>query len=84
MKNLAVTALVSSKVMEPILDKLTSCGMEKLDEISLSSMVQKYKVLLNGDWIGVSSDPISFVDQLRTMRREKQIHSQVLHSLMPF
>ncbi|XP_010937061.1 DNA-directed RNA polymerases IV and V subunit 2 [Elaeis guineensis] len=76
-KNLAVTALVSLKVTEPILDKLISCGMEKLDEISLTSVSSMDKVFLNGDWVGVCADSSSFVARLRCMRRATLIHSQV-------
>ncbi|CAL9147350.1 unnamed protein product [Musa hybrid cultivar] len=76
-KNLAVTAVVSSKIMEPILDKLIACGMEKLDEISLSSLSQMHKVFLNGDWVGVCPDMSSFADRLRSMRRAMLIHPQV-------
>ncbi|XP_072980708.1 DNA-directed RNA polymerases IV and V subunit 2-like [Typha angustifolia] len=76
-KNLAVTALVSSKIAEPLLENLISCGMEKLDECSSSSTSKIYKVILNGDWIGTCSDPASFVLRFRSMRRTKLIHSQV-------
>lgn len=76
-KNLAVAALVSLKVTEPILDKLISCGMEKLDEISLSSVSNMDKVFLNGDWVGVCADSSSFVARLRCMRRDTLIHPQV-------
>nr|CAD1830283.1 unnamed protein product [Ananas comosus var. bracteatus] len=76
-KNLAVTAIVSSRIMEPILDKLVSCGMEKLDESPLSSTTKMDKVFLNGDWIGVCADPSSFVESFRCMRRNKVIHAQV-------
>lgn len=78
MKNLAVTALVSSRSDEPILDKLVSCGMEKLDQISVTLLSNVDKVFLNGDWIGVCSDSKSFVTSLRHMRRSQQIDSQVL------
>ncbi|WOL00513.1 hypothetical protein Cni_G09226 [Canna indica] len=76
-KNLAVTAIVSSKVLESIVDKLIACGMEKLDEISLLSLSKMYKVFLNGDWVGVCSDMSSFADRFRCMRRAKLIHPQV-------
>lgn len=77
-KNLAVTALVSSRSDEPILDKLVSCSMEKLDQISVTLLSNVDKVFLNGDWIGVCSDSKSFVTSLRHMRRSQQIDSQVL------
>ena len=77
-KNLAITALVSSKISEPILDKLVSCGMEKLDQISVTSLSKMDKVFLNGDWIGVCLDSKSFVVSFKHMRRAQLIDSQVL------
>ncbi|ONK73942.1 uncharacterized protein A4U43_C03F1170 [Asparagus officinalis] len=76
-KNLSVTALVSSSINEPVLDKLVSCGMEKLDQISVSSLSKTYKIFLNGDWIGVCSDSRLFVLNFRQMRRAQEINSQV-------
>ncbi|KAH7652619.1 DNA-directed RNA polymerase protein [Dioscorea alata] len=76
-KNLSVTAIVSSKMAEPMLDKLISCGMEKLADVSLSSINTTDKVFLNGVWIGVCQDSSSFVMNLRQLRRKKLIHSQV-------
>lgn len=76
-KNLAVTALVSSKVTEPILDKLISCGMEKLDAVSQSSTSKLDKVFLNGNWVGVCSDSSLFVVRFRCMRRANRINPQV-------
>lgn len=76
-KNLAVTAVVSSKVLQPNVDNLMECGMKKLDEVLLESMRKMGKVFLNGDWVGVCSDMSSFADRLRYMRRGKQIDPQV-------
>lgn len=76
-KNLAVTAVVSSKVLQPSVDNLMECGMKKLDEVSPESMRKMGKVFLNGDWVGVCSDMSSFADRLRCMRRGKQIDPQV-------
>lgn len=76
-KNLAVTAVVSSKVLQPSVDNLMECGMKKLDEVSLESMRKMGKVFLNGDWAGVCLDMSSFADRLRCMRRGKQIDPQV-------
>lgn len=95
-KNLALSALISSKLTDSspriassskytktskttdeLEDRLVSCGMEKIDEISISAARNKYKVLLNGNWIGVCSDSESFVVGLRDMRRSQQINYQV-------
>ncbi|KAJ0975217.1 hypothetical protein J5N97_017182 [Dioscorea zingiberensis] len=76
-KNLSVTAIISSKVTEPMLDALVSSGLEKLEDISLSSISKSDKVLLNGVWVGVCQDSSSFAKNLRHLRRKKLIHSQV-------
>nr|CAD1821766.1 unnamed protein product [Ananas comosus var. bracteatus] len=76
-KTLAITAIVSSKIMAPISDKLVSCGMEKLDESPLSSTTKMDEVFLKGDWTGVCADPSSFVESFRCMHRNEVIHPQV-------
>ncbi|KAJ0975228.1 hypothetical protein J5N97_017193 [Dioscorea zingiberensis] len=55
-KNLSVTAIISSKVTEPMLDALVSSGLEKLEDISLSSISKSDKVLLNGVWVEIKRD----------------------------
>lgn len=76
-KNLAITALVSLKQSETIIEKLISCGMDKLEGVSFSSLSKRVKVLLNGEWIGVCRDADSFVSNFKERRRAGQIHSQV-------
>ncbi|KAK8940519.1 DNA-directed RNA polymerase D subunit 2a [Platanthera zijinensis] len=76
-KNLAVTALVSLKQSESIIEKLISCGMDKLEGASLPSLRKRVKVLLNGEWIGVCRDAESFVSKFKQRRRAGKIHSQV-------
>ncbi|XP_020593256.1 DNA-directed RNA polymerases IV and V subunit 2-like isoform X1 [Phalaenopsis equestris] len=76
-KNLAITALVSSKLSETILEVLISCGMDKLEGAPLSSLSKRVKVLLNGEWIGVCRDAESFVSKFKRSRRGGQIHPQV-------
>ncbi|OVA01264.1 DNA-directed RNA polymerase [Macleaya cordata] len=77
-KNLAITGIVSTNLMEPLMDKLLECGMEKLvDEASSASWKGKNKVILNGDWVGVCDDSLSFVVDLRSKRRHKEIPPQV-------
>ncbi|KAL6658948.1 hypothetical protein ACP70R_002988 [Stipagrostis hirtigluma subsp. patula] len=76
-KNLAVTAMISSVVRKPLIGTFVSCGMEKLDEIPLQEICGKDRVFLNGNLLGVCAEPGEFVLHLRSMRRSKQIDSQV-------
>lgn len=76
-KNLSVTAIVSLKIREPVMDKLVSCGMERLDGICLASLGKMDRIFLNGDWVGVCPNSNSFVARFRSMRRAKLIHPQV-------
>ncbi|XP_044968321.1 DNA-directed RNA polymerases IV and V subunit 2-like [Hordeum vulgare subsp. vulgare] len=76
-KNLAVTAIVSSRVAQPLIDRFVSCGMNKLDEIPAKEIPKMDKIFLNGDWVGSCADPASFVMRLRCMRRGGLIDPQV-------
>ncbi|KAJ4958066.1 hypothetical protein NE237_025177 [Protea cynaroides] len=76
-KNLSVTGLVSTNLMEPLLDKLLDCGMEKLtDNQSTAFLSRKAKVFLNGEWVGGCEDCLSFVADLRNKRQNKEIPPQ--------
>ncbi|KAJ1701311.1 hypothetical protein LUZ63_001090 [Rhynchospora breviuscula] len=75
-KNLSVTAIVSSKITSPM-DHLVSIGMVKLNSVSLTDVNTNDKVLLNGDWVGVCRDGADFVKKFRLMRRSKIINPQV-------
>ena len=76
-KNLAVSAVVSSVMREPLLDLFISCGMKKLDEMDAREIPKMHKIFLNGDWVGSCTDPASFVMRLRCMRRGGLIDPQV-------
>lgn len=80
-KNIAATGLVSSNIAEDerelLLDSLVSCGMEKLVKDSCTSLSGKDKVLVDGEWVGVSADSLSFVGLLRRRRRKRQLPSEV-------
>ncbi|RVX19622.1 DNA-directed RNA polymerases IV and V subunit 2 [Vitis vinifera] len=83
-KNLAITGLVSTEVLDPLVDKLFDCGMEKLVDDTSTKLSGKNKVFLDGDWVGVCEDPISFVVELRTKRRHKELPQQVRSFLMHY
>ncbi|KAL5981002.1 hypothetical protein ACLOJK_028922 [Asimina triloba] len=78
-KNLAVTGLVSTKLIEVPLEKLASCGMEHLEDDTLQ-LSGNPKIFVNGNWVGVCRDSRLFVKKLRNMRRNKQIDSKVFPS----
>lgn len=76
-KNLAVTGLVSTNVTESLLPQLFDCGMEELVDDTTTSLSKNDKVFLNGDWVGVCQDSISFVAELRSKRRKNELPHQV-------
>lgn len=79
---MAITGLVSTNLMEPLNDKLFDCGMEKLvDDAFSASWKGKDKVFVNGDWVGVCDDSLSFVTDLKHSRRSKRIPPQVLYQI---
>ncbi|KAH7864152.1 hypothetical protein Vadar_026365 [Vaccinium darrowii] len=76
-KNLAITGLVSTEIEENFLDKLLDCGMEKLVDDTSTLLSAKDKVFLDGNWVGVCGDSVSFVAALRRKRRRKEVPHQV-------
>ncbi|KAF8033532.1 hypothetical protein BT93_D2200 [Corymbia citriodora subsp. variegata] len=76
-KNLAVTGLVSTNTSEPLDGILHDCGMEKVTDDSSTSLRGKIKIFLNGDWVGICDDSLSFVNSLRNKRHQKELPSQV-------
>ncbi|XP_031475777.1 DNA-directed RNA polymerases IV and V subunit 2-like [Nymphaea colorata] len=76
-KNLAVTGLVSTSLLDVPLDKLVDCGMEDIDDSSLSSLHGRFKIFLNGEWVGLCEDSITFVSNLKNLRRSLIINPQV-------
>jgi len=76
-KNLAVTAVVSSVVRKPLIDTFVSSGMKKLNDISLQDISGKFRIFLNGDLLGVCADPHELTSRLRSLRHSKLIDPQV-------
>lgn len=76
-KNLAVTGIVTSVMKEPVIEKLFSCGMEELMDDTSTPLSTKDKVILDGEWVGLCSDSLSFVQELRMRRRHQQLPSQM-------
>uniref|UniRef100_A0A5B7ANF1 DNA-directed RNA polymerase subunit beta n=1 Tax=Davidia involucrata TaxID=16924 RepID=A0A5B7ANF1_DAVIN len=76
-KNFAITGRVSTNVLEPLVDKLFDSGMEQLLNDSSTSLCGKDKIFLDGDWVGICEDSFSFVAELRSKRRRKEVPHQV-------
>ncbi|PKI50676.1 hypothetical protein CRG98_028913, partial [Punica granatum] len=76
-KNLAATGLVSINISEPLHEKLLKWGMQIVVDDTSTSLHGKAKVFLNGDWIGVCEDSLSFITKLRNKRRCKEIPPEV-------
>lgn len=76
-KNLAATGLVSTNISEPLDEDLLDCGMQRVVNDTSTSLHGKVKVFLNGDWIGICEDSLSFVTNLRNKRRQKEIPPEV-------
>lgn len=76
-KNLAITGLVSTNIEEHFLDKLLDSGMEKLVDDTSTLLSGKVKVFLDGNWVGVCGDSVSFVAALRRKRRRREVPHQV-------
>jgi len=77
-KNLAVTTIVSSRVVQPLIESFISCGMSKLNDIPTEHIQRMDEIFLNGNWVGSCKDSASFVFRLRCMRRSSMIDPQVL------
>ncbi|OMO57303.1 hypothetical protein COLO4_35449 [Corchorus olitorius] len=76
-KNLATTGLVSTNIVESIIDKLFDSGMEKLVNDTSSSLDGKDKIFLNGEWVGICEDSLSFAAEVRRKRRMTELPHQV-------
>lgn len=76
-KNMSLLGLVSTQILEPVVEKLFDCGMEELVDDTSTPLCGKHKVLLNGDWVGLCSDSESFVADLKSSRRQSELPRQV-------
>ncbi|KAL6536267.1 hypothetical protein OROGR_012839 [Orobanche gracilis] len=77
-KNLASMGIVSTRILEreTLLKIFRECGMQKLDDTS-SFLERKHKIFLDGDWVGVSKDSLSFAARIRRKRRKMKLLRQL-------
>ncbi|KFK44270.1 nuclear rna polymerase d2a [Arabis alpina] len=76
-KNMSLLGLVSTQILEPVVEKLYDCGMEELVDDTSTPLFGKQKVLLNGDWVGLCSDSESFVAEVKSSRRQSELPRQI-------
>lgn len=74
-KNLSLMAYISvGKSSDQIIEILEELGVERLEEIEY---IYGTKILVNGAWIGVTSDPIRIVQILKQFRRHGEIDAEI-------
>ena len=76
---MAAAGLLSTTGPEPeyLMSKLKRCGMEILADDIKTPVFGKVKVFLNGAWVGMCDDSLTFVAKLRKFRRNKRLPCQV-------
>lgn len=77
-KNLSGTGLVSLNTKKSITPTLFRCGMENLVDNTSTSFCGKYRIFLDGEWVGVCEDSLSFVTNVRRKRRRNPFLHQVI------
>ncbi|KAM0681559.1 DNA-dependent RNA polymerase II [Glugoides intestinalis] len=74
-KNLSLMAYISvGKSSAPITEILEEFGVERLEEVS---SVKGTKVFVNGQWLGIHSNPTELVESLRALRRLQEIDKEI-------
>ncbi|KAJ3615954.1 hypothetical protein Zmor_012164 [Zophobas morio] len=77
-KNLALMAYITvGTESEPVREFLEDWQTLSFEETSASAIGEATKVFLNGNWVGVHSDPNELVSTLRKVRRRKNISHEV-------
>ena len=74
-KNMSITAHISAGCFSgPIIEALRELGMVFLNEIVYQEISASFRIMLNGNWIGVHFQPIEMVHNFRLFRRNGLIN----------
>lgn len=74
-KNMSNMGLFTTSVSsEPVKFVLLTYGLEKIEDVNIKDAYTKTKIFVNGDWIGLHSNPEILVPVLRNLRREGLLH----------
>lgn len=69
-KNMALTAYITVRNNpQPVLDCLMEFGIISLEDATPYDISLYVKVMINGDWIGITKEPSTLVGKLRSVRR---------------
>ncbi len=77
-KNLSLMSFISVGTLPgSVLMFLNEWGIDELEMVSCKDLVHKTKVFVNGNWVGVHSDPDTLYTKLRALRRNVSIDPEV-------
>ena len=77
-KNLALMSYISVGTLPgSVLMFLNEWGMDDLEMISCKDLLTKTKIFVNGNWVGLHSDPENLFTKLRSLRRNISIDKEV-------
>ena len=74
-KNIALTTHVTNGTSsEPIRAYLQELEMEFVEDVNTQSIFNACKIFINGDWVGIHSNPNELVKSLKSYRRQGRIN----------
>lgn len=77
-KNLSLMSFISVGTLPgTVLTFLDEWGTDTLEIISCRDLATKTKIFVNGNWVGVHSNPDALMDKLRSLRRGVSIDPEV-------
>jgi DNA-directed RNA polymerase II subunit RPB2 len=77
-KNLSLMSFISvGTTASPVLEFLEEWGTDNMEIISCADLRAKTKVFVNGNWVGVHSNPDELMKKLISLRRNVSIDSEV-------
>jgi DNA-directed RNA polymerase II subunit RPB2 len=71
----SITLMIPSQIT--ILKKLFEEYIIKLDDVPPIQYSKYIKIFLNGEWLGLNNDPITLINQIKSMRRNGQLERTI-------
>ena len=73
-KNLALTANITiGSCKEPVKQILLDSNLILLKDLTFEKLETKTKILLNGNWLGIHTEPMKLIKKLKNLRRHLKI-----------
>jgi DNA-directed RNA polymerase beta subunit len=74
-KNMSNMGLFTTSVSsEPVKFTLINYGMSRIEDVNIKDAFEQTKIFVNGNWIGLHTNPEILVPVLRNLRREGLLH----------